>query len=157
MNQEQVAVLQEEETMSHNEEQLNLEIFNTIKKNFWSVYESNTTILSNICRQLAFAEGGICWFFKTPASQSCFSNEVSSILMLLVVFFLIDGMQYLANSMIYGGAALYYECKNNKGLLKNIRDVDRKHSMNILPLILFFIKLIFLSIASCLIIKLLIK
>ncbi|MBI2786454.1 MAG: hypothetical protein HYX60_09210 [Legionella longbeachae] len=41
------------------EREENEEFEETINKKFWSVYSNNTSNLSSICRQLAFAEGGI--------------------------------------------------------------------------------------------------
>lgn len=133
-------------------------IFDAIKINFWDVYESSTTKLSNICRQLAFAEGGICWFFITQKyALSCSTNNISWILIFLVLFFLFDALQYLASSIIYAGAAYYYEYRNRHDLLKNTKDVDRRWYMNIFPLILFLIKLFLITMASCFLIQLLLK
>ena len=132
-------------------------IVKAIKENFWNVYESHTIILSNICRQLAFAEGGICWFYISSPNSACHNTHISSIFFYLICFFIVDAVQYLANSIIYATAAYYFECKNNQNKVKNVRDVDRRHSMNIIPLILFVSKLVLISKSSYMIIQLLTK
>lgn len=135
---------------------LNNEIFKAIKENFWSVYESHTVILSNICRQLAFAEGGICWFYMSDVNHLC-PNTTYHIFFYLILFFIVDALQYLANSIIYAGVAFYYERKNNKNEISNVRDVDRRHWMNIIPMLIYAGKLFLLSTSSYLIIQLLVK
>jgi hypothetical protein len=53
------------------------EIQKRIDKLFWAPYSSQTITLSNICRQLAFAEGGICFFFIKPAGyQPMISQDI---------------------------------------------------------------------------------
>ncbi len=133
------------------------EIFEAIKSNFWAVYDTSTTKLSTICRQLAFAQGGICWFYISQSCQLNGSKVVSSIFFYLIWFFIVDALQYLANSIIYAGFALYFERKNDQKKLKNIRDVDRRFWMNIIPIILFIIKLLLISKSSYIIIQLLTK
>lgn len=143
--------------MTHPRSTLNNEIFNAIKHNFWSVYESHTVILSNICRQLAFAEGGICWFYISNVNHLRPSTEISSIFFYLILFFIVDALQYLVNSIIYASVAFYYERKNNKNEISNVRDVDRQHWMNIIPMLIYAGKLFLISKSSYLIIHLLIK
>ena len=133
------------------------EIFDAIKINFWSVYDTSTTKLSNICRQLAFAQGGICWFYISQPCQLSSPKISSSIFFYLIWFFIVDALQYLASSIIYAGFALYFERKNDQKKLKSIRDVDRKYRMNIIPSILFIIKLLLISKSSYIIIQLLTK
>ena len=62
----------------------------SIKEKFWDVYASNTGALSSICRQLAFAEGGICWFY---IQDSSFTIEIKLILTFLLLFFIADASQ----------------------------------------------------------------
>jgi hypothetical protein len=141
--------------MTTSQTDLNNEIFKAIKENFWSVYDTSTIKLSMICRQLAFAEGGICWFYILPSSHLHTSANVPSIFYYLIWFFIIDAIQYLANAAIYAFSALYFECKNNHNFLNNIRDLDRRRWMMIIPLILFAGKLFFISKSSYMIIQLL--
>lgn len=89
-----------------------------IEKEIWSVYNSNTSILSGICRQLAFAEGGVCWFFKSPTGQ--LSAEVIFILKFLILFFAFDALQYFFAAAIYWLVAKYYECCKI-GSIKNLK------------------------------------
>lgn len=58
----------------------------SIKEKFWDVYASNTGTLSSICRQLAFAEGGICWFY---IQDSSFTPSIKLILTFLILFLLL--------------------------------------------------------------------
>jgi len=62
------------------------EIEREINNKFWAVYTKNTKTLSSICRQLAFAEGGICWFYLQGSN---FSIDIKLILTFLLLFLLL--------------------------------------------------------------------
>lgn len=129
------------------------EIKAVINEEIWSIYDSNTTTLSGICRQLAFAEGGICWFFKSPTCQ--FSTDVIFILKFLIFFFVLDALQYFLAAAIYWLVAKYYEYRNACGQIKKSDEIVRKGWMNRVSSLLFLAKIVFLSIASYYTIKLL--
>jgi len=103
----------------------NDEIKDKIKSRFWLVYNKNTSTLSSICRQLAFAEGGICWFFLT-FEGSCISNvsripiEIKIILIFLVLFFIFDALQYLILATYNKIFAEFYEQKLEEEVIKNV-------------------------------------
>lgn len=128
-------------------------IFDAIKANYWDAFDFSTATLSNICRQLAFAEGGICWFY---ISHSCITkSNISSIFLWLIWFFIFDALQYFFSSIISFAAGCYFEYKNEHGKLKNIKNVERTHKMNAPSHILFLIKLVPLSYSSYLLIEIL--
>lgn len=129
------------------------EIKAAINEEIWSIYDSNTTTLSGICRQLAFAEGGICWFFKSSTCQ--LSPDVIFILKFLILFFVLDASQYFLAAAIYWLVAKYYECRNARGQIKKSEEIVRKGWMNRVSSLLFLAKIVFLSIASYYTIKLL--
>lgn len=120
-----------------------------IDQKFWVIYDKNTKMVSVICRQLAFGEGAICWFFKSDKVFSCgtnytnlFPSQINIILFFLILFFLFDVIQYLIASGIYWCVAKMYE--------KNFprKNIQREGWMNLPSKVCFFLKLIFLTIAS---------
>ena len=134
-----------------------VDISKAITENFWSIYSLSTATLSNVCRQLAFAEGGVCWFFKYPTNQACFSENITSILMYLILFFAADVLQCLISSIVYWIFGKYYESQHRRGKLKDTSKVYRKWYMNIFSIPFFVIKLIMLTYASCSIVIFLVK
>jgi len=122
------------------------EIKTAINEEIWSIYDSNTKILSGICRQLAFAEGGICWFFKSSSCQ--LSQDVIFILKFLIIFFALDAAQYFLAVIIYWFVAKYYECCNSRRLIKNSKEIDRSGWMSRGSSLLFLAKIVFIAIAS---------
>lgn len=132
---------------------LNDEIFSAIKVNYWDDFNFSTATLSNICRQLAFAEGGICWFFISQSCDTNITSNVSNIFLWLVVFFILDASQYLLSSIISFIAACYFEYQNDRKTINNARDVDRTHWMNIPSHLIFLIKLTPLTYSSYLLIN----
>ncbi len=117
----------------------------------WNEYSLNTDSLSKVCRQLAFAEGGLCWFFKTP--QSTFPSQIINVLFFLILYFLLDAFQYLISAVLYKNLAKYYEKRNENNLLKNKNDVKRPACINFPAKICFILKIVSLSYASLLLIK----
>ncbi|HVE44789.1 MAG TPA: hypothetical protein VNC84_06620 [Gammaproteobacteria bacterium] len=129
------------------------EIEATIDEEIWSVYDSNTKIFSAICRKLAFAEGGICWFFKSQANH--LPPDIIFILKFLILFFASDALQYFLAATIYWSVGKYYEYCNAHGLIKTPKQVVKQAWMNRASLLLFLVKIVFLVIASYCTIKLL--
>ena len=65
----------------------------------WAQYKEYTQSTSEIARKFAFAGVAICWFFKSE--KNIFPDIVLSALILFVVFFLFDLLQYLVSSFLY--------------------------------------------------------
>lgn len=65
----------------------------------WAQYKEYSQTTSEIARKFAFAGVAICWFFKSEENK--FPDMVLFALILLVVFFLLDLLQYLVSSFIY--------------------------------------------------------
>jgi len=107
-----------------NKKEIKQEIENEINNKFWEVYADTTSRLSSICRQLAFAEGGICWFFLTDNTHRL-SLDIKIILIFLVVFFIFDACQYLTLAMYNKIVALLYEEHLKNGLIKNKDQITR--------------------------------
>jgi len=100
----------------------NNEIQNKINSAFWDPYHSQTIILSSVCRQLAYAEGGICWIF---IKQGCAQHpEIYLILKSIVFFFVFDFFQYLVAIIIYYCVGKCYE-RHIKSLRKQMILLDR--------------------------------
>ena len=59
----------------------------------WASYVSYTKDLSDLMRKLGFGAAAVCWFFKSP--QATFPDAVMAALMLVVLFFAMDMLQYL--------------------------------------------------------------
>lgn len=65
-------------------------------KELWDTYSFYTEELTKYSRQLAFAGAAICWFFKTP--EVTFPKVISIALGLIVLFFILDIMQYFVSA-----------------------------------------------------------
>lgn len=124
------------------------EIENEISNKFWNVYSRNTTTLSSICRQLAFAEGGICWFFLRVEQLPKIPLDIKIILMFLVLFFIFDACQYFVLSIYNKIIASIYEKLLSDGLLTNKNDVTRPPWINYPGNFCFGMKLFCIGIAS---------
>lgn len=120
----------------------------SISENFWEVYGNNTAKLSSICRQLAFAEGGICWFFMKPENQGVVTTDIKIILLFLVLFFILDACQYLTLAIYNKAIALFYEDKVKDGTIKSDRQITRPPWINSSDEVCFVLKLFCLGIAS---------
>jgi len=70
-----------------------------ISSEAWRYYKENTTDASNFSRQLAYANAGVCWFFKSK--EIIFPYHINFALLFLVFFFILDVSQYLLTSYIY--------------------------------------------------------
>ncbi|WP_454784687.1 hypothetical protein [Legionella sp. WA2024007413] len=134
-------------TSGQQKEEIELEIH----KKFWAVYSDNTKTLSSICRQLAFGEGGVCWFF---IQEAYFSFEIKLILTFLLLFFVADAGQYLFLATNNKKQAEFYEelLNRNDPVITNKEQVQRPIKINSAGNICFGLKLISLAIASLLLI-----
>lgn len=115
-----------------------------IKEQFWDHYATQGSTLSNICRQLAFAEGGICWFYIS--GQDLHADVIKFILKVLITFFIFDIFQYLYSVSIYYVVAKCYE--RNLKLYKDDTDIKKPPWINIPAVIFFIFKIVALFLAS---------
>ena len=65
----------------------------------WAQYKEYSHTTSEIARKFAFAGIAICWFFKSEENK--FSEIVLLALILFVIYFLFDLLQYLVSSFLY--------------------------------------------------------
>lgn len=119
-----------------------------IEENFWDVYGKNTSMLSSICRQLAFAEGGICWFFLRSENSQQITLDVKIILTLLVLFFIFDASQYFVIAMYNKIIAMIYEQQVTDKVLVRKNQVIRPIWINYPGNVCFILKLCCLGMAS---------
>ncbi len=131
------------------EPQIKDEIEACIKEKFWDIYASNTGDLSNICRQLAFAEGGICWFY---IQDSSFTIEIKIILTFLLGFFIADASQYYFLATNNKKQAKFYENLLNINLITSKEQIQRPIEINTSGNICFQLKLVSIAIASILLV-----
>ncbi|WP_412754905.1 hypothetical protein [Legionella donaldsonii] len=120
-----------------------------IKNKFWTVYNNNTSKLSSICRQLAFAEGGICWFY---ISNDSFPFEIKLILIFLLLFFMADAGQYFLLAMNNKKQAEFYEYLLEQGTITSPEQILRPIKINSSGNFCFGLKLFLLTVASILLI-----
>lgn len=129
------------------------EIQKAINDEFWDLYTKNSSTLSSICRQLSFAEGGICWLFLKPGCPGyIITPDVIIILIFLVLFFIFDACQYLSLANNNKFIALLYEKKLEEGKLKDKKDVTRPSWINYSASVCFVIKLCCIGVSSFLLI-----
>lgn len=125
------------------------EIEETINNKFWNVYSDNTSKLSKICRQLAFAEGGICWFY---INNKHFSIQIKLTLTLLLLFFIADAFQYFLLAINNKKYAELYEDLLSREIIKKKEQIHRPASINISGTFCYGLKIFFIIIASLLLI-----
>lgn len=83
---------------------------------YFAEYEIYTDKLSDVCRQLAFAEGGAFWILKPS------TGNISTIIILglfsLVLYFILDTLQYYFGKVDYEKLAEKYKkkLKDNPGM-----------------------------------------
>lgn len=132
-------------------------LYQYVKDHFWSVRNFSAQTLSSTCRQLALAEGGLCWLIKSSASYSLISCQTNGVLIALVLFFIFDAMQYLISSIKYHDLAERYDHEIlNKNITK-IEELKEPKKINRTANIFFTIKLFILSAASLTLIYLILK
>jgi hypothetical protein len=67
-------------------------------KDVWNQYKEYSQTTSEIARKFAFAGIAICWFFKTD--DGIFPESVKFSLLLFLLFFFIDFLQYLISTFL---------------------------------------------------------
>jgi hypothetical protein len=110
---------------------------------------SNTKTLSSICRQLAFAEGGICWFYLHGCN---FPIEIKLILTFLLFFFIADASQYYYLAINNKKQAEFYEDLLNRKIITAKEQVQRPIKINSSGNFCFLLKLFSIAIASLLLV-----
>lgn len=135
--------------MKNNKEEKKRILEEEIRKKFWNPYSNNTSTLSNICRQLAFAEGGICWFFFTAGKKlQILTLDIKVILLFLVLFFIFDACQYFCLAFYNKIIAFFYEEKVNDRSIKRQADITRPIWINYPGNFCFGMKLFCIGMAS---------
>lgn len=137
--------------MTENNDETKNELEKVIKEEFWEVYHKTTSKLSNICRQLAFAEGGVCWFFLKECGQSL-PLDIKIILTFLVFFFIFDACQYFVLAINNKNLAMIYEKQVKKQIITSKSEIFRPAWINHPANFCFTLKLFSIGIASFLLI-----
>jgi uncharacterized membrane protein len=114
----------------------------------WKHYRTNSTILSSTCRQLALGIGGICWWIKSSANYQSLSCEVINLLILVVLFFIADIVQYLIATIGYKNKASEYDEKIKSNEIKSKSQLIEPEMINSAAKVAFAIKLFILAVAS---------
>jgi hypothetical protein len=64
----------------------------------WAPYVDYTKALSEIARKLGFGAAAICWFFKS--ADNTFPSHIKISLVFVVLYFMLDMMQYLIAAVL---------------------------------------------------------
>ena len=114
-------------------------------KDVWNQYKEYSQTTSEIARKFAFAGIAICWFFKTD--DSLFPESVKISLLLFLLFFFIDFLQYLISTFLLK----FWIRKNEIKIWEETGNIEgnyQKPSYIDLPaFILFVLKIIILLIS----------
>lgn len=132
-------------------------LYKYVKDYYWSIFRSNTTILSSTCRQLALGVGSISWFAKSNACYAHVIWQTNSILILLVLFFIFDAGQYIKQSSSFRSLAIEYDTKIDTGEITKISELVEKPGVNAMTFIFFIAKLATLGFASMFFIYVILK
>ncbi len=127
-----------------------------VKDRYWLIYRLHTTTLSSTCRQLALGKGGICWFIISSKYLPITVFQINSVLVLFVLFFLFDVIQYLLSSEAYKNLATIYDEQINKKIIKKQSELTLPNGINTPARICFIVKLSLLIFASLFLIFLII-
>jgi hypothetical protein len=123
-------------------------LYKYVKDHYWSVRNSSASTLSTTCRQLALGEGGLCWLIKAANFNCHISSQINFIFILLVIFFILDALQYLVISINYHDLAKKYDEKILKSQIKKIEKLSEPKNVNRISNIFFILKLFTLVLAS---------
>lgn len=118
-----------------------------------SAYEEISGKLSDISRQLCFAGFAIIWIFNNEDKGICVPKELYWPTLLLCASLFLDLWQYIISTSIWYGYYLHKRKKNEKD--EDI-DINEPEWLNIVPWLLFAVKIISLIIGYILIGKFLI-
>lgn len=111
---------------------------------YWNEFQAYTDKLSTVCRQLAFAEGGIFWIF--------FQKNAPGFIVLgfffLILYFVFDVLQYYfgRNECLEFAEKAQEKYETNKNI--SFRDIKKPKNPHKKIRKLLEIKLIFIAIAS---------
>lgn len=112
-------------------------------------YERYSTNVSSLNRQLIFAGLAIIWLFRIPEKGTAsIPTELVDSLFFFVFSLCSDIFQYVTQSLIWAGYYWYNKCKhrsNKKNVEKCV--VNEPEWPNLLPWLLWALKIIFLGIA----------
>jgi hypothetical protein len=132
-------------------------LFNYVKTHFWATYRTSSSILSSTCRQLALAVGGICWLIKSAEKHEIYTCQSSTILILIVLFFIFDAAQYLVSAISYKNLAEKYDHEIDSNKITEISELIEPSPINAPPMIFFSIKLFCLMLSAIVFIWLILK
>lgn len=105
-----------------------------------------TKIISTICRQLAFAEGAVLWFLEDKFHISI--SVMIGCFCALILYFTFDIIQYLIGHIKYSNKGKELEEKYHGQEDYNINNYKNTNDFNKPIEILLYIKLIFIALAS---------
>jgi len=114
-------------------------------KDVWNQYKEYSQTTSEIARKFAFAGIAICWFFKTD--DGLFPELVKISLLLFLLFFFIDFLQYLISTFLLkfwirkNEIKIWEETGNIEG------DYQKPSYIDMPAFILFVLKIIILFIS----------
>jgi hypothetical protein len=108
----------------------------------WAQYKEYSHTTSEIARKFAFAGIAICWFFKSEENK--FSEIVLLALILFVIYFLFDLLQYLVSSFLYKNWIRKSEIKKWEQTGKIEGDYYNPTWIDVPAFILFILKIIIL-------------
>ena len=104
-------------------------------------YEDLSGKLSDINRQLCFAGFAIIWIFNKSIGDFSVPQDLYLPAFLLCSALFVDLLQYIVSSASW---YIYYLRKRNSHNGDDSIDVDEPEKLNIIPWLLFFIKIILL-------------
>jgi hypothetical protein len=120
----------------------------------WKEYETYTDKVSTVCRQLAYAEGGILWIVFNINSNRC----IFLVFLFLILYFIFDVIQYYIGMRNYYKLAQEHQKKYERdGEKLKVADIEKPSSTNRTEKQCLYVKLILIGIASVLFIGLLIN
>ena len=112
-------------------------------------YERYSTNVSSLNRQLIFAGLAIIWLFRIPEKGTAsIPIELVDSLFFFVFSLCSDIFQYVTQSLIWTGYYWYNKCKHRNSK-KNVEEcvVNEPEWPNLLPWLLWVLKIVFLGIA----------
>lgn len=116
---------------------------------FWRVSRSYSAEASKIARQLAFGEGAVFWFFFTE--NQIMANFIFLGLLFLVLYFVLDVLQYIIGAFKNKQLANFYE--QNESLLE-LKNIGRQEGFNAPMYVCYYSKFFMLLIASLILVSL---
>ncbi len=105
-------------------------------KDIWDDHRFYTTMLSNIARQLGFANVAICWVFRTSQTSIDLPTLVLWALICSLLFFIFDIGQYAAGAIV--NFYIGFKCEKEFGvdLEKECKKLKKHDTFSYLFLVL---------------------